>query len=219
MYDWILFDLDGTLTDPGIGITNAVAHALRRFGLPVPEREKLYPFIGPPLTDSFMKYYGLTPEEADQAVVYYREHFRDIGIFENEVYPGIPEMLEQLLAAGKKLALATSKPEAFAKRIMDHFDLAKYFTFIGGAEFTGPRTKKGEVIAYVLESCGITDKSRVLMVGDREHDVLGAKENGLACMGVLFGYGDLPELESAGAAYIAETVPEIAQLILAEDDK
>ena len=219
MYDWILFDLDGTLTDPGIGITNAVAHALKRFGLPVPEREKLYPFIGPPLTDSFMKYYGLTPEEADQAVVYYREHFRDIGIFENEVYPGIPEMLEQLLAAGKKLALATSKPEAFAKRIMDLFDLAKYFTFIGGAEFTGPRTKKGAVIAYVLESCGITDKSRVLMVGDREHDVLGAKENGLACMGVLFGYGDLPELESAGAAYIAETVPEIAQLILAEDDK
>ena len=217
MYDWILFDLDGTLTDPGEGITNAVAHALRRFGLPVPEREKLYPFIGPPLTDSFMKYYGLSPEEADQAVIYYREHFRDIGIFENEVYPGIPEMLQSLVDGGKKLALATSKPEEFAKRIMDRFDLAKYFSFIGGAEFQGTRTRKGAVIAYVLESCGITDKSRVLMVGDREHDVLGARENGLPCMGVLFGYGDLEELENAGAALIAETVAEVGQLILAED--
>ena len=188
MYDILLFDLDGTLTDPAEGITNSVMHALGKWGIEVSDRRQLYRFIGPPLVDSFMKYYGFSREDAERSVEYYREYFRDRGLFENTVYPDTVETLDALKKMGKKLIVATSKPEAFAKRIMDHFDLAKYFTFIGGAEFTGPRTKKGAVIAYVLESCGITDKSRVLMVGDREHDVLGAKENGLA---FIFHGGDI----------------------------
>ncbi len=209
MYNTILFDLDGTLTDPGIGITNSVAYALAKWNIKVEDRRELYKFIGPPLLDSFAEYYGFSEEECQQAVVYYREYFRSNGIYENEVYPGVVEMLTELKNAGKKVVLATSKPEEFALIILKHFDLFKYFDFVAGATMDESRSKKADVITYALEKSGVTDKNDVIMVGDRKHDVIGAKENNLDCIGVLFGYGDREELESAGAKYIAETVADI----------
>ncbi len=208
-YEVILFDLDGTLTDPGEGITNSVACALDKFGIQVEDRKQLYKFIGPPLIDSFEKYYGFSKEDARLAVDYYREYYRDKGIMENLLYDGVEELLRQLFLAGKKICLATSKPEEFAKQIWEHFKLAQYFYFIGGAKMDETRTKKDEVIQYVLKQCNISDCSKVLMVGDREYDILGAKQFGIDSVGVLFGYGSREELERAGATYIAETVEDI----------
>lgn len=212
MYNTVLFDLDGTLTDPGQGITNSVAHALKKFGIEVEDKKELYKFIGPPLHDSFMKYYGFSDEEAEKAIVYYREYFRDIGIFENAVYDGIENLLKGIKASGRKIILATSKPEEFAVRILVHFDLDKYFDCMAGATMDTSRSKKGDVIAYALKESGCKAEDAV-MIGDRLHDILGAKENGLDSIGVLFGYGDREELENAGADYIAETVEDIIKFI------
>ncbi|MBQ8345503.1 MAG: HAD family hydrolase [Clostridia bacterium] len=214
MYDWIFFDLDGTLTDPGEGITNSVAHALEQEGVPVPPRAELYRFIGPPLVDSFMRFYGFSEERAHRAVEEYRDYFRDRGIFENQVYDGVPQMLETLRREGKRLCLATSKPEPFAKQILEHFALTSYFEFVAGALMDETRTAKADVIAYALDACGISEPSRVLMVGDRLHDVEGASQNGMDCLGVLFGYGSREELTAAGARYLAENVADIPKWIL-----
>ncbi len=212
MYNTVLFDLDGTLTDPGRGITNSVAYSLKKFGIEVEDKKELYKFIGPPLHESFMKYYGFTKEEADTAVAYFREYFRDTGIFENEVYDGIENLLKEIKASGRKIILATSKPEEFAKRILVHFALDRYFDFAAGATMDTSRVKKGDVIAYALKESGCSAENAV-MIGDKLHDILGAKENGLASIGVLFGYGSRKELENAGADYIAETVSDIIEFI------
>lgn len=213
-YDYILFDLDGTLTDPGIGITNSVMHALKKYGILVDDRRELYKFIGPPLTESFEKFYGFSSNESVKAVEYYREYFIDKGIYENSVYEGIPELLSLLKESNKTIILATSKPEVFAKRILDHFDLSRYFSFVAGSNLDETRVKKDEVIQYALESCGIIDKSKAVMVGDREHDIIGAAKAGIQSVGVLYGYGDREELEKAGADYIAPTVAIIGKLLL-----
>lgn len=213
MYDTVLFDLDGTLTDPGEGITNSVAYALSKYGIEVSDRSELYKFIGPPLRDSFMKYYGFPEDKALQAIEYYREYFRDRGIFENRVYEGVEDMLRQLQAKGKRLVLATSKPEEFALRILEHFDLKKYFSVVAGASMDSSRSKKGDVIAYAISLCEGFDKYTAVMVGDREHDVIGAKENSLRCIGVLYGYGSEDELKNSGADYIAKTPSDIIDLI------
>lgn len=213
MYDVILFDLDGTLTDSGPGITNSVAYSLKKYGIEVSDRTELYKFIGPPLRESFEKYYGFSSEEAGRAVEYYREYYTDKGIFENAVYEGIEELLQEIQRSKKTAIVATSKPEVFAKRILEHFGIAKYFEHIVGANMDETRTKKDEVISYVLQSCDIPDKTKVLMVGDREHDVLGAKKAGIHSLGVLFGFGDYEELKNAGADYIAETVEDIYPII------
>lgn len=210
MYDNLLFDLDGTLTDPGEGITNSVAYALKKWGIEVSDRSELYKFIGPPLVCSFMQYYEFSQSEAEQAVVYYREYFKDIGIFENQVYDGVTDMLESLQAAGKKIILATSKPEVFAKRILEHFELEPYFDCVAGATLDGTISEKADVIAYALKSSNITDKSRTVMIGDRKHDIIGARANGLDSIGVLYGYGSLEELQMAGATY---TVAEPAEIL------
>lgn len=215
MADTILFDLDGTLTDPGLGITNSIMHALKKMSIPLPERQALYQFIGPPLMDSFHERYGLDEAACAQAVVYYREYFSVTGLFENEVYPGIREMLGALRQAGKKLVLATSKPELYARRILEHFDLARYFTHIVGATMDETRTAKHEVIAYALEAFGI-DPADAVMVGDREHDVLGARKNGLACVGVLYGYGSRRELTDAGATALADSPEELLCILMEE---
>lgn len=212
-YNYVLFDLDGTLTDPGEGITNSVAYALKKYGINVDDKTQLYSFIGPPLHESFEKYYGFSKEESLKAVDCYREYYRDKGIFENSVYDGVVSLLKMLSDNGKKIILATSKPEVFAKRILEHFSLNGYFEFAAGANLDGTRTNKADVIEYALESCGITDKDSVVMVGDREHDIIGANKNGIDSIGVLFGYGSREELENAGATYIAETVEEIAKFI------
>lgn len=212
--DYILFDLDGTLTDPEEGITNSVAYALAKFGITVENRRSLDVFIGPPLADSFMKYYGFDREKAITAISYYREYFRDRGIFENYVYPGIPEMLDLLKNSGKTLILATSKPEVFAGRILDRFGLSQYFTVVIGSLLDNTRTDKHEVIEAALEKAGVTDRTRAVMVGDREHDIIGAKKSSLSSVGVTYGYGSREELEKSGADRIAESVNDLTALLL-----
>ena len=213
-YQYLLFDLDGTLTDPALGITNSVMYALKKFGITPPEREALYSFIGPPLIDSFMEYYALSAEDAKTAVAYYREYFRETGLLENVKYDGVDEMLSRLKAAGKTLLVATSKPEVFARRILDHFGLTQYFDFIAGALMDETRTRKHEVIAFALDSFPIPDKSRAIMIGDRKHDILGAKHEGIASLGVLYGFGSRSEHEEHCADYIAADVNELGSILL-----
>ena len=212
--EYILFDLDGTLTDPMEGITRSVQYALRAYGIEEPDLKALCPFIGPPLKESFMKYYGFPEDKAQEAIGKYREYFAVTGIFENQVYDGIEKMLRELKAAGRTLLVATSKPEEFAVRILEHFHLDGYFDYVCGASMDEKRVKKGEVIAYALETAGIGDASKAVMVGDREHDVIGAKENNMDCVGVLFGYGSRQELEAAGAWKTAVTVEELGEILL-----
>ncbi len=213
MYQYIFFDLDGTLTDPGIGITNSVAYALKKWNIEVAERSELYKFIGPPLVDSFREYYGFSDEDAKKAVVYYREYFSVTGIYENTIFDGTAKLLSDLKAAGKKVVLATSKPQEFAEIILKHFQIEQYFDVVAGAHMDGGRINKTDVILYALEMCGIEDKSQVIMVGDREHDIIGAKNAGLASIGVLCGYGDREELETAGATFIVEKIEDVRELV------
>ena len=211
----ILFDLDGTLTDPGMGITNSVMHALTHFGIAVTDRSDLYRFIGPPLMDSFMEYYGLTEEQAVEAVRVYREYFADKGWAENTVYSGIESLLADLVAAGKMLLVATSKPQIFAERILVHFGLDKYFTHICGVALQAPRGySKADVIRDALDRAGVSDLTTAVMVGDRHHDIDGAKVVGMDSIGVLYGYGDRTEHEAAGADAIAESVAELKAMLL-----
>jgi len=213
-YDVVLFDLDGTLTDPGEGITNAVMYALEHMGLQVPAREQLYSFIGPPLSDSFARYFNLQGEENAHAIALYREYYRPYGVNENLLYDGVEEMLRQLCGRGKKLLLATSKPEVFAHQILETFHLKKYFSFIGGASLDGSRGEKAEVIAYALQSACVDSNENILMVGDRKYDVLGAKQHGLDSVGVLSGYGSQQELAEAGATYILDHIKNLPSLFL-----
>lgn len=209
----LLFDLDGTLTDPALGITNSVMYALEKFGIRVSDRRELYSFIGPPLIDSFIEFYGFTHEQASEALAYYREYFSVTGIFENEVYEGIPDMLETLKKEGKKIYLATSKPLLFAEKILRHFDLYKYFDGVYGASMDEKMNKKEQVIAYILEKEKI-DPSTACMIGDRKFDVEGGKLFGLTTVGVTFGYGDEKELCDAGADHIAHGVAELKNILL-----
>ena len=212
MYNTFLFDLDGTLTEPGEGITNSVSFALSKWGIEVEDKSTLYSFIGPPLAESFMKFYNFTKDESLQAVEYYREYYRDKGIYENKVYSGVKETLEQLKQKGKTIILATSKPEEFAIRILKHFNLFEYFDFVGGATMDSSRVKKADVINYIINSIDF-DKADAVMVGDREHDVLGAKTMGIDSIGVLYGYGSYEELESAGATHIIKDIKDILSYI------
>lgn len=214
MYKYVLFDLDGTLTDPGIGITNSVAYALKKFGIEVSDRRELFRFIGPPLRNSFQRYYGFTYEQSDDAIRYFREYFQSRGIYENTIYAGIVELLRSLKAEGKVLVLATSKPQEFAEQILRHFGIFDYFDYIAGAEMDETRTEKTDVIAYALELCSAPNLSEVIMVGDREYDIVGAFENGINAIGVLFGYGNEEELRNAGAVKLAATPDEIFQLCI-----
>lgn len=214
MYNTILFDLDGTLTDPGMGITNSVAYALEKYNIKNVDRTELYKFIGPPLKDSFMQFYEFSEADAMQAIEYYREYFRDKGIFENVVYENIERMLYELKQAGKEVILATSKPEEFAVRILEHFELLKYFDYVAGATFDGTRSKKADVIRYALENRRRESLSDVVMVGDREHDIIGANENGIASIGVMYGYGCREEFEKYGATYIVETTEDLLEVLM-----
>ncbi len=213
-YRYLLFDLDGTLTDPKPGITGCVVYALDFFGIHVDNPDTLTCFIGPPLVDSFMEYYGFSREQADAACAKYRERFSVKGLYENAVFEGIEELLRDLKTAGYQIILATSKPHVYATKILEHFHLIEYFDFIAGSELDGTRNKKGDVIAYALQEFGITELSQALMIGDRKHDIIGAKENHLKCLGVLFGYGDRAEHEAAGADYIVESVDEMREFLL-----
>lgn len=220
MYKTYLFDLDGTITDPGVGITDSVMYALSKYGITVEERSQLYQFIGPPLLDSFMNFYGFDENQAEQAVVYYREYYRDKGIYGCYVYDGIEMLLQTLREKGCHILLATSKPEPFARQILEHFNLCQYFDVIAGSDFENVRNTKAKIIAYALSTFAynkdVTEKeikTSAVMVGDRFHDVKGANENGIPTIGVTFGYGSKEELVEAGAAYIAATPRDIEEPI------
>lgn len=213
-FQYILFDLDGTLTDPAVGITNSIMYALKKYNIKVNDRSELYKFIGPPLLESFMKYYGFTEEEGKKAIDYYREYFGVKGLFENIIYDGIKDLLKSLKDNGKILLVATSKPQVFAEQILVHFKLDKYFSFIAGSNLDGTRIKKAEVIEYALEGLNITELTKTIMVGDREHDIRGAKTIGIKSIGVLYGYGSKEELVNADADYIVQSVSEIKDIVL-----
>lgn len=212
-YKYIFFDLDGTLTDSAEGITNSVAYALEKFGIQATDKNELNRFIGPPLIESFMSFCGFDEENAKKAIGHYRERFSDIGIFENLVYEGVPELLQSLKNKGYVLVMATSKPEGYATRIAEHFDLAKYFTYIAGATFDGKIGTKTEVIEYAIKAMNISNRKEIVMIGDRHHDGEGAQNTGLDFIGVLYGYGSREELVKAGAKLIAETPAQIEELL------
>lgn len=212
IFDTLLFDLDGTLTDSTEGILKCMEHALVTMGYEVPEDTNK--FLGPPLYQSFAEFCGMNEAQVNEAVRIFRERYSVTGLFENRVYDGIPEMLERLKNAGKRLMVATSKPEVYAVRIFERFGLSQFFEIVGGANINGTRNYKDEVIEYVLAQAGITDRSRVLMIGDRKQDVEGAHKTGLKCMGILWGYGSIEELNGAGADFIAETPFKAADMLL-----
>lgn len=227
-YKYLLFDLDGTLTDPKEGITTSVQYALRSFGMDEPDLDKLTPFIGPPLRESFMRFYGFGEEQAGEAVEKYREWFRPKGIFQNSIYPGIKEMLEMLEKSGKVLAVASSKPQVFVEQVLQHFDIYRYFRVIVGSELDGRRDAKEEVVAEALrqleeagwgkkEESGETccgEEGAAVMIGDRKFDVAGGKEHGLVTVGVTFGYAEEGELEAAGVDFLVDTVEELGRLLM-----
>lgn len=210
MYQAILFDLDGTLTESGEGITKSVQYALEKIGKPEPDLDALRVFVGPPLLEQFMKYADLDRETAQQAVIFYRERYSTVGIYENRVYPGVEKMLEELRRKGYTLAVASSKPEFFVKKILEHFGLSPYFHEVVGSEMDGNRTGKSEVIEEALRRLHMeAHRERVLMIGDREHDVLGARKSGLDCLAVSYGYGDMEELAASKPLKIAASAEEI----------
>lgn len=208
----ILFDLDGTLTDPFLGITRSVAYSLKSFGIEVDDLETLKPFIGPPLDVSFREYYHMDEAQSWKAVEKYREYFSKKGLFENKVYEGMEDFLQSLLNMDMKLYVCTSKPEVFAKEILDHFSLTPYFTGIYGATLDGSLKNKGDVIAHCIkqEQLNIQD---CMMIGDRQHDIVGAHQNQIPCIGVLYGYGSLEEFQEYHCDYIAKDLIELKKII------
>jgi phosphoglycolate phosphatase len=213
MYQLLLFDLDGTLTDPKEGISKSFQYALAHFGIEE-DINNLNRVIGPPLIDSFMEYYGFDRETGQQAVEKYRERFSTLGIYENALYSNVKEMLSALKKAGKTIALATSKPHVFAERILKHFDIYDYFDVIVGAELDGKLNYKNEIIAEVFRRLHFEQKERAIMIGDRRQDIDGAKQNGIASLGVKFGYAEPGELEDAGADYLVNSVLELQNFLL-----
>jgi len=209
----VLFDLDGTLTDPKLGITRSIQHALRKRGLPVPDADALAPCIGPPLEQSFRERFGLSPDDARSAVADYREYFEPHGMYENAVYPGIQELLAGLRAGGVRLAVATSKPTLYAERILAHFALAEHFEHVVGSFLDGRRVEKAELVADALALLDGVPRERAVLVGDRRHDIAGARANGIAAIGVGYGYGTREELEGAGAERVAESVAALGRLL------
>lgn len=206
----IFFDLDGTLTDSGEGIMNCATLALEHFGLPVPERQKMRVFVGPPLDQTFIKF-GVPADKADEAIRVFRSRYTTVGKFENFPYPGIRELLDALKAQGHRLFVATSKPEVLAKEVLQHFELDSYFEIICGATLDGSRSHKADVITFLLAQA--TDVSNTVMVGDTAYDVIGAAEHGIGCIGVAWGYGLVEDMEKAGAVAIAHTPEELLGLL------
>ncbi|MDF2587069.1 MAG: phosphatase [Anaerocolumna sp.] len=214
MIKYILFDLDGTITNPKEGITKSIQYALKAMGIEVNDLDSLCKHIGPPLKDGFKEFWGFDEMKANLAVEKYRERYVDTGIYENYEYEGISDLFATLTEKGYQLIVATSKPEKFAKQIMEHFDLSKYFRDVCGSSMDSTRSKKGDVIRYALEKNQITNPEEVIMVGDRYHDILGAKENGIPAIAVLYGFGNREEFITHGADYIIETVQELKSLLI-----
>ncbi|MCR4834602.1 MAG: HAD hydrolase-like protein [Butyrivibrio sp.] len=216
-YKYILFDLDGTITESGPGIMNAAKYALKHYGIEENDISKLKLFVGPPLDVSFMDRYGFDKEKASEAIAKFREYYNVTGIFENSVYEGMKQLLESLRSSGYKIAIASSKPQVMVHRVLEHFDIQNYFDVIVGCELDGRRSKKEEVIEEVLDQFGFKkgdDLSDMVMIGDRCYDMTGAVEFGMTGIGVLYGYGTRKELEESGATIIAATVDDLKNILL-----
>lgn len=213
-YKYILFDLDGTLTDPKEGITKSIQYALRKYNIFVEDLDSLEKFIGPPLRDSFSEFYGFSIDKAAEAVEFYREYYRSKGIFQNIVYPGIEDALKVLKLEGCILITATTKPTLFAEQILEHFGLKQYFSAVVGSNLDGTRSRKGDIIKYIIETFNIKSTTEMVMIGDRKYDMEGARENGIHSIGVTYGYGTLQELQQSSPTYIAENAKDIVKLIL-----
>lgn len=211
-FETVLFDLDGTLTDPYLGITNSIIYALKKFGIEENDRSSLRPFIGPPLVWAFSEYYGFSESDSKLALNYYREYFSEKGIFENVIYDGIPELLKKLKNGGTRISLATSKPEVYAVKILDYFDISKYFDYIAGNTFEETRSDKDAVIAYALDSFKIGANKKTAMVGDRRYDVEGGSKFGLFSVAAAYGYGKNEEFVLADS--IAHSVRELYDILV-----
>lgn len=212
-YQTILFDLDGTLTDPYLGISKSIAYALEKMNAPALDPQTLASFIGPPLLQSFQDLCGFSEKQANEALGYYRERFSNKGLYENSVFTGVTELLRTLKNSGKTLAVATSKPTIFAKKILDHFQLAQYFTVIVGSNLDGSRNEKSEVIHEVLTQLNIVANESIIMIGDRKHDLIGAQKECIQSIGVLYGYGSLEEIEQTSATFIVESVEDLLSIL------
>ncbi|QIH76669.1 HAD hydrolase-like protein [Macrococcoides canis] len=213
MYNNILFDLDGTLTDPYIGITNSIIYSLQQMNIEAPDNSALIPFIGPPLHESYRSVYNLQDEDNATAIKHYRTYFSDKGMYENEVYAGIEIVLQALTAQGKQLFVATSKPTDFAIPILQHFKLDGYFNEIVGSNMDGTRTNKAEVIATVMNTHQL-DPHKTVMIGDRMHDINGAHQNNIDSIGVLYGYGSAEEIKAAKPTHTIATVDYLLDVLL-----
>lgn len=212
MYKYIFLDLDGTLTDPFLGITNSVKYALKKFNIDR-TNEELKCFIGPPLRDSFKEYYNMTPDEAELAVKYYREYFSTVGLFENELYSFTVKVLDELKKLDVKIVLATSKPEKFSIEILKHFNIYEYFDFCSCATMDKSRDNKSDIIKYAIDYFNVSNLDEILMVGDRHHDIVGAKNNGIKCCYVTYGYGSVDEANKYGANYIINDLLDLIDII------
>ncbi|EEL71040.1 Phosphoglycolate phosphatase [Bacillus mycoides] len=209
MYTTFLFDLDGTLTDPKEGIINSALYALNKMGIEEGNISELDSFIGPPIQQSFVDRYNMNEIEVERAVFYFREYLKRSGLLENKVYDGIPILLQELKDAGNRLFVATSKPTVFAKQVIEHFQLTSFFEEIVGSNLDGTRIKKEEIIAHILQQNEGLNKEEVVMIGDRKHDIIGANHNGIASIGVLYGYGSENELIEVSATHIAKDIEEL----------
>ena len=214
MYTTFLFDLDGTLTDPKEGIINSVLYALKKVGIEELHISELDSFIGPPIQQSFIERYNMSEGEVERAVFYFREYLKQRGLFENNVYEGIPDLLQQLKSSANRLFVATSKPTVFAKQVLEHFQLTDYFEDIVGSNLDGTRIKKEEIIAHILHTNEELNREGIVMIGDRKHDIIGANHNGIASIGVLYGYGSETELTEVGATHIVNDVKELHHFCL-----
>ncbi|HHW69851.1 MAG TPA: HAD family hydrolase [Clostridiales bacterium] len=212
-YDIILFDLDGTITDSKPGIVNSILYALESFNIYEEDLDKLNAFIGPPLTDSFKKLYEFDDDKAILAVEKYREYYREKGIYQNTLYDGIDRVIESLYNDSKILVLATSKPTVFAEKVLEYHNISQYFKSINGSNLDGTRAYKDEVIEYTLSNMGEMDRTRVIMIGDRKYDVIGAKQHNIDSIGVLYGYGSMHEIKSASPTYVVQTPRDLLSII------
>ena len=212
-YKYILFDLDGTLTDPGVGITKAVQYALKKNNIIEESLGTLEKFIGPPLKDSFVEFYSFDEKMVSDSIQYFREYFRKNGIFENEVYSGIRDLLGELKNRDCKIAVATSKPTVFANTVLKHFGMMEYFDLVVGSNLDGTLGNKAEIINCVIENLKIKNLKETIMIGDRKYDVIGAEKNNIDSIGVLYGYGSLEELEAASPTYIVDSISQLYKLL------
>ena len=215
-YENVLFDLDGTVTDSSDGVINSVVYSLNKFGIHDIDRNELYAFIGPPLRDSYSRYYGITGDTAERVVASYREYYERDGILENTVYDGVEKILIYLNEKKANVFLATSKPEVYARKIMKRYGIDKYFKDIVGSNLDGTRENKEEVISHLIEKNELKDLSNIVMIGDRKYDILGAKSVGIDSIGILYGYGVVKEFEEAGATHIIEDTKELLEFFKEE---